>query len=55
MKTILTAIAALAAAPALAHPGVHIHPHAGDPVWLPLLAIGLATLAAVTVIRARVK
>ena len=41
MKTALTALVALTAAPALAHTGVHMHPHAGDPSWLPLLISGL--------------
>ncbi|GAA6180190.1 hypothetical protein NBRC116594_16280 [Shimia sp. NS0008-38b] len=32
----ITAIATATAAPALAHSGAHLHPHAGDPIWLPL-------------------
>ena len=50
MKPTLTALALLAAAPAFAHTGAHMHPHADDPVWLPLLigaltAAGVATFA----------
>lgn len=33
----ITPLAIAAATPALAHSGAHLHPHAGDPVWLPLL------------------
>lgn len=46
MKTTLTALALFAAAPAFAHSGAHMHPHANDPVWLPLL-IGALTAASV--------
>ncbi|MBT3143788.1 peptidase M23 [Phaeobacter gallaeciensis] len=37
MKTIVSALLVLATGPALAHSGFHMHPHASDPSWLPLL------------------
>ncbi len=33
----VTALSATLASPALAHSGAHLHPHAGDPIWVPLL------------------
>ena len=33
----VAATATLTAAPALAHSGAHLHPHANDPVWMPLI------------------
>lgn len=33
----IATLASTAASPALAHGGAHLHPHAGDPVWLPVL------------------
>ncbi|MGH1354003.1 MAG: peptidase M23 [Thalassovita sp.] len=51
MKILSTAIlTALIASPALAHDGMHLHPHANDASWLPLLAgsvaVGLAAMIA---------
>jgi ABC-type molybdate transport system permease subunit len=47
---ITAALTALISAPALAHDGMHLHPHADDASWLPLLAgsvaVGLAALIA---------
>ncbi len=49
---ILTAAAltTLVASPVLAHGGMHLHPHANDSSWLPLLAgsvaVGLAAMIA---------
>ncbi|MDO6522798.1 peptidase M23 [Shimia thalassica] len=45
MKTLLATIATLSAAPALAHSGAHMHPHASDPSWVPLL-LAMASAAA---------
>ncbi|MBA83493.1 peptidase M23 [Thalassobius sp. S69A] len=43
MKTLTTAaLTALIAAPALAHDGMHLHPHADDSSWLPLIASSIA-------------
>lgn len=40
----------LAAVPAMAHDGLHMHPHANDASWLPLIAgsiaIGLVAMIA---------
>ncbi len=33
----IAALSITAATPVLAHSGAHLHPHAGDPAWLPLL------------------
>lgn len=55
MKPVITALATLFAAPALAHQGVHIHPHSADPVWLPLLLIGAAIAGTAMLIKARAK
>lgn len=45
----ITALAATTASPVLAHSGAHLHPHAGDPIWLPLflgtIAVGALALA----------
>ncbi|SFQ94517.1 peptidase M23 [Poseidonocella sedimentorum] len=41
-----TLIPALAAAPALAHSGPHLHPHGIDAAWI-VAAVALAALAAV--------
>lgn len=44
MKQLLAALPlVLIAAPVLAHSGAHIHPHADDPSWIPVI---LGTLAA---------
>lgn len=40
-----TSTAAFAASSALAHGGTHLHPHASDPIWLPV-ALGTLTMAA---------
>lgn len=51
MKPLFTSLAILAAAPALAHPGVHMHPHGQEPsLWLPI-GLALVLLAAVLGIR----
>ena len=55
MKTLIATFVTLSAAPALAHSGMHIHPHAGDASWLPLLAGGLLTVAAASLIWVRTK
>ena len=49
MKQLLAALPlVLIAAPVLAHSGPHIHPHAGDPSWIPVVlgsvAISVAAL-----------
>ncbi|MDU8928071.1 peptidase M23 [Alisedimentitalea sp. MJ-SS2] len=46
MKPALTALVALTAAPAFAHSGAHMHPHANDPSWLPFLIGGLVVAGA---------
>ena len=50
MKRIAAIALILSAAPALAHEGMHLHPHADDASWMPLIAgsiaIGLAALIA---------
>lgn len=50
MKRITATALILSAAPALAHEGLHLHPHPDDANWLPLIlgsiAIGLAALIA---------
>lgn len=51
MKLLMTAtLTTLIASPVLAHGGMHLHPHANDASWLPLLAgsvaVGLAALIA---------
>ncbi|MBO9472912.1 peptidase M23 [Shimia sp. R10_1] len=38
----VTALATATAAPALAHSGAHLHPHADHPIWLSLLLGSLA-------------
>lgn len=38
----IIALTILLAAPALAHEGAHLHPHASDPAWWPVLAGTLA-------------
>lgn len=55
MKALFAALAALSPAPALAHEGVHMHPHVSDPVWLPFLLLGVAGTGAVAYARARRK
>lgn len=50
--TRLTIALTLLATPVLAHSGAHIHPHADDPSWLPVILGSLAvTLAAAIVWR----
>ena len=46
MKPILASLAVLATSPALAHTGSHMHPHANDPSWLPILITGLVIAGA---------
>ena len=51
MKSVFASLAGLAAAPALAHPGVHVHPHGQEPsLWLPI-GLALVLVAAVLGIR----
>jgi len=53
MIRILSALLACAiAAPALAHPGAHVHPHGAD-LWLGLAALAAAALAGVLIYRGR--
>lgn len=49
MKNVLIAIASVAASPAFAHSGMHMHPHPDDPSWLPILIIGFGIAGAATV------
>ncbi|MFC6589152.1 peptidase M23 [Sulfitobacter pacificus] len=53
MKTALFVLTPFAASPALAHVGTHVHPHANDPSWLPVLFAGLFIAAVTTVALAR--
>ena len=50
MKYFITVLLAMTAAPALAHDGMHLHPHADHSSWLPLIAgsiaVGLVALLA---------
>lgn len=47
MKHIFAALPLLLiAAPVLAHSGAHIHPHADDPSWIPVILGGLAITVA---------
>lgn len=55
MKPILSSLILLAAGPALAHTGAHMHPHASDPVWVPLLMLGLGAAGAGLVLAVRRK
>lgn len=48
----LTLAALVAAGPAAAHPGGHLHPHGIDTVWIVALSVG-AVLAAVGYVRSR--
>ncbi|NKW91190.1 hypothetical protein HGD87_01475 [Rhodobacteraceae bacterium R_SAG9] len=45
----IAALATTATTPALAHSGAHLHPHAGDPVWLPIL-VGTAVVGALALL-----
>ncbi|MEP5009322.1 peptidase M23 [Roseobacter sp.] len=47
MKYFLTSAAALISTPLFAHEGLHMHPHASDPSWLPLIA-GTVVVAGLT-------
>lgn len=50
MKKLLFPLAMLTAAPALAHEGAHMHPHANDPAWgAILLALAVAGVAVLLV------
>ncbi|WP_204115439.1 peptidase M23 [Shimia biformata] len=51
MRPISVLALLFAAAPAIAHEGAHVHPHADSPVWLSLLAAALVAAAATVVIR----
>ena len=46
MKTLISALAMPTAAPALAHPGVHVHPHGQEPSLLLLMGLGFVLTAA---------
>jgi hypothetical protein len=54
--SILAPVLALAttAGPLLAHEGAHMHPHADDPLWVPV-ALGLAVIALAIALRGRFK
>lgn len=41
MKTLLIALATLAASPAVAHEGAHVHPH-GSEAWLALVLLSVS-------------
>ena len=53
MKYLIAPATALLATPVLAHEGAHLHPHAADPTWLPIVAgvLGVACLARLIWIR----
>ncbi|PSL21191.1 hypothetical protein [Shimia abyssi] len=53
MKHLLAPITVLLATPTLAHEGVHLHPHASDPSWLPLIVgtVVVATLGRLVWVR----
>lgn len=53
MKKLIAALPLLVATPALAHEGVHIHPHGTDPIWIPMLVMGVAIAALVRLARVR--
>jgi hypothetical protein len=53
-KTLIAALATIAAGPLLAHEGAHIHPHADHPVWLPVV-IGLLAVGCALTLRGRFK
>lgn len=55
MKPVVIALVTLAAAPAFAHTGVHMHPHASDASWLAVLAAGLVIAGSLVALRARSK
>ena len=56
MKRFLTSALAVVvtASPLLAHEGAHMHPHATDPVWVPIFA-GLTALGLAVVLYRRFK
>lgn len=45
----IAAMAATAATPAFAHSGAHLHPHTGDPVWLPVF-VGTVVVGALALL-----
>ncbi|WP_093091254.1 hypothetical protein [Shimia aestuarii] len=47
MKYLIAPAAALLTTPVLAHEGAHLHPHASDPAWAPIVVgtVALACLA----------
>ncbi|WP_412552463.1 hypothetical protein [Shimia sp. MIT1388] len=45
----IAALATTATTPALAHSGAHLHPHAGDPLWLPIL-VGTVVVGALALL-----
>jgi len=45
----IAAAATTAVTPALAHSGAHLHPHAGDPVWLPIF-VGTVVVGALALL-----
>lgn len=55
MKYVLTPLVPMAfAAPALAHSGTHLHPHADSPLWWPVAA-GVLAIALAGLVMARRK
>lgn len=54
MKHVLTLVMAVTAGPLFAHEGAHVHPHANDPVWVPvILGLMVAALAIVLIRRSK--
>jgi hypothetical protein len=54
MKHALVLVLTVAASPLLAHDGLHMHPHANDPAWVPVI-IGLAVVGLAIGLRRRFK
>lgn len=53
MKTVLATALALAAVPAMAHDGAHMHPHGLESVWLYALVALVASAVTSLAVRAR--
>ena len=53
MKYLAPAALLLSAAPAFAHDGMHLHPHADHPAWLPMILGSLVLGAAAWMIWGR--
>jgi hypothetical protein len=54
MKRILVLALTATASPLLAHDGMHMHPHANDPVWVPVV-LGLGAIGLALALRGRFK